>query len=52
MTAVTHARRRPRPLDIYALLPQTNCKECGEATGMAFAFGLIQENRTITECRR
>ncbi|MCL4263483.1 MAG: hypothetical protein KJ069_09715 [Anaerolineae bacterium] len=50
LTAVTHHRRRPRPLDIYALLPQTNCKQCGEATCMAFAFGLIQQNRTITEC--
>ena len=50
LTAVTHARRRPRPLDIYALLPQTNCKQCGEATCMAFAFGFIQQNRTITEC--
>lgn len=50
LTAVTHSRRRPRPLDIYALLPQTNCKQCGEATCMAFAFGLIQQNRAITEC--
>ena len=50
LTAVTHARRRPRPLDIYELLPKTNCKQCGEATCMAFAFGLIQQNRTLTEC--
>ena len=50
LTAVTESRRRPRPLDIYALLPQTNCKQCGEATCMAFAFGLIQQNHTIEEC--
>jgi ArsR family metal-binding transcriptional regulator len=50
LTAVTRARRRPRPLDVYALLPQTNCKQCGEATCMAFAFGLIQQNHVITEC--
>ena len=50
LTAVTHTRRRPRPLDIYALLPQTNCKQCGEATCMAFAFGLIQQNRAVTDC--
>ncbi len=50
LTAVTRPRRRPRPLDIYELLPKTNCKECGEATCMAFAFGLIQQNRTIPEC--
>jgi len=50
LTAVTQPRRRPRPLDIFALLPQTNCKQCGEATCMAFAFGLIQQNHTIDEC--
>jgi ArsR family metal-binding transcriptional regulator len=50
LTAVTQHRRRPRPLDVYALLPQTNCKQCGEATCMAFAFGLIQQNRTLAEC--
>jgi ArsR family metal-binding transcriptional regulator len=44
------ARRRPRPLDIFALLPQTNCRQCGEATCMAFAFGLLQQNRTLEEC--
>ena len=25
------------PLDVYKLLPETNCKECGEANCMAFA---------------
>lgn len=50
LTAVTRARRRSRPLDIYTLLPKTNCKQCGEATCMAFAFSLIQQNRAIAEC--
>lgn len=31
------------PLDVYRLLPQLNCKACGEATRMAFAFGLLFE---------
>ena len=35
---VTTMRRAPRPLDVWTLLPQTNCKRCGEATCMAFAF--------------
>jgi ArsR family metal-binding transcriptional regulator len=48
--AVTTNRRAPRPLDIYALLPQTNCKQCGEATCMAFAFGLAQYKRQPREC--
>ncbi len=43
-------RRAPRPLDVWTLLPQTNCKRCGEATCMAFAFGLLQQKHTIEEC--
>ncbi len=50
LAAVTAARRAPRPLDVYALLPQTNCRRCGEATCMAFAFGLLQQRRTLDEC--
>ena len=33
---VTAMRRAPRPLDVWTLLPQSNCKRCGEATCMAF----------------
>ena len=44
------ARRTPRPLDVYALLPQTNCRACGEATCMAFAFALLEARRKIDEC--
>ena len=47
---VTTARRTPRPLDVWALLPQSNCKQCGEPTCMAFAFGLLQHKRTLDEC--
>jgi len=50
LAAVTERRRAPRLLDIYALLPQTNCKLCGEATCMAFAVGLIQQKRGLAEC--
>jgi ArsR family metal-binding transcriptional regulator len=50
LVAVTKAHRAPRPLDVWSLLPQTNCKQCGEATCMAFAFGLLQQQRTLTEC--
>src|SRR4030065_306975 len=50
LTAVTIARRAPRHLDVYTLLPQTNCKQCGEATCMAFAFGLLQHKRMLTDC--
>jgi ArsR family metal-binding transcriptional regulator len=47
---VKAAHRAPRPLDIWSLLPQSNCKRCGEATCMAFAFGLLQQKRTVEEC--
>ncbi len=50
LMAVTAPRRTPRPLDVWALLPQTNCKQCGEATCMAFAFALLQQKRTLAEC--
>ena len=35
------------PLDIYNLLPRTNCKECGESNCMAFAAKLL-DRTTIT----
>lgn len=47
---MTAARRAPRPLDVWTLLPQSNCKRCGEATCMAFAFGLLMRKRTVEEC--
>jgi ArsR family metal-binding transcriptional regulator len=50
LVAVTDHKRSPRPLDIWTLLPQTNCRECGEATCMAFAVGLLKEQRSIHEC--
>jgi ArsR family metal-binding transcriptional regulator len=42
--------RVPRPLDIYELLPRTNCGACGEATCMAFAFGLLESRHRPEEC--
>jgi ArsR family metal-binding transcriptional regulator len=50
LVAVTASKHTPRPLDIWELLPRTNCKQCGEATCMAFAVGLLQQNRTLSEC--
>jgi ArsR family metal-binding transcriptional regulator len=43
-------RRTPRPLDVYELLPRSNCRACGEATCMAFAFGLLQGRRRPEAC--
>ena len=48
--APTASRRAPRHLDIYTLLPQTNCKLCGEATCLAFAVALIQQKHMLDDC--
>jgi ArsR family metal-binding transcriptional regulator len=44
------SRRAPRPLDVWELLPRTNCRACGEATCMAFAFALLEARRKFDEC--
>ena len=50
LVAMAVGRRAPRPLDVWTLLPQTNCGQCGEATCTAFAFGLLQHKRSVMEC--
>ncbi|MDD5252476.1 MAG: acetyl-CoA decarbonylase/synthase complex subunit gamma [Candidatus Omnitrophota bacterium] len=37
-------------LDIYKLLPKTNCKQCGFATCLAFAMQLAKKTLTIEKC--
>lgn len=39
-----------KPLDIYGLLPQTNCRECGEKSCLAFALLLLQEKHALADC--
>jgi len=36
--------------EIYELLPQNNCKSCGENNCMAFAQKLIEGRKTIGAC--
>lgn len=50
LMAVTDRRQAPHHLDIWGLLPRTNCKQCGEASCLAFAVALIQGNRSLEEC--
>ena len=38
------------PIEIYKLLPGTNCKECGETNCMAFAAKLVNREATLQEC--
>ncbi len=50
LVAMTARKHAPRPLDVWTLLPQTNCKRCGEATCMAFACKLLLQERELPEC--
>ncbi len=38
------------PIDVYMLLPKTNCKECGEDNCMAFATKVVNREVVITQC--
>lgn len=42
--------QRPIPLDIYRLLPRTNCQRCGEPTCFTFALKLAARQRAPEEC--
>jgi acetyl-CoA decarbonylase/synthase complex subunit gamma len=38
------------PIDVYMLLPRTNCEECGEPNCMAFATKLVNREVTLERC--
>ncbi|MCW4033960.1 MAG: acetyl-CoA decarbonylase/synthase complex subunit gamma [Candidatus Bathyarchaeota archaeon] len=38
------------PIDVYTLLPKTNCKECGEDNCMAFATKVVNREVNIDMC--
>jgi len=38
------------PIDVYKLLPKTNCKECGEKNCMAFATKLVSRDVSLENC--
>jgi len=39
------------PINVYKLLPKTNCKECGEDNCLAFAAKLVNREVTLEQCR-
>lgn len=41
---------RPSPLDVYALLDKSNCKDCGYDTCMAFATDLLERKIKVKDC--
>jgi ArsR family metal-binding transcriptional regulator len=42
--------QRPTPMAVYKLLPQTNCRQCGEATCLTFALKLAASQRETDDC--
>jgi len=50
LIAVTARKRAPRHLDIWELLPRTNCGRCDEATCLAFAVAVLQHKRLLNDC--
>jgi len=38
------------PIDVYKLLPKTNCKECGQDNCMAFATKIVNREINIDQC--
>lgn len=50
ITPSTHVRKRPTLLVVYKLLPQTNCKQCGEPTCYVFAAKLAAGQCQLDSC--
>jgi hypothetical protein len=38
------------PLEVYALLPKSNCSDCGVSTCMAFAAAVIKREKHLADC--
>ncbi|MBN2149437.1 MAG: hypothetical protein JW726_18760 [Anaerolineales bacterium] len=43
-------RQRPTSMAIFKLLPQTNCKQCGEPTCYTFALKLVASQKKLADC--
>jgi ArsR family metal-binding transcriptional regulator len=50
ITPDTTTRQRPTPIAIYKLLPNTNCKQCGEPTCYTFALKLATSQKNLMDC--
>jgi ArsR family metal-binding transcriptional regulator len=50
LTPNYETHQRPTPLAVYKLLPQTNCKQCGESTCFTFALKLVASQKAISDC--
>lgn len=43
-------RQRPAPMVLFRLLPQTNCRACGEPTCFSFALKLAAAQKAPADC--
>jgi ArsR family metal-binding transcriptional regulator len=43
-------RQRPPLMTVYQLLPQTNCRQCGEPTCYLFAIQLVAAQKKLVDC--
>ncbi len=50
VTSLLRGYKMTSAMEIYQLLPKTNCKKCNESTCMAFAVALLSGSRRYTEC--
>lgn len=50
LTPNFETRQRPTPMEIYKLLPQTNCKQCGEPTCWIFTLKLATSQKRLSDC--
>jgi ArsR family metal-binding transcriptional regulator len=50
ITPSHETRRRPTLMEVYKLLPQTNCKQCGQPTCYTFALKLVASQKKLDDC--
>jgi ArsR family metal-binding transcriptional regulator len=50
ITPDTSTRQHPTPMVIFKLLPQTNCKLCGDPTCYTFALKLAVSQKKLADC--
>ena len=50
ITPDTITRQRPTSMAIYKLLPNTNCKQCGDQTCYTFALKLAASQKRLSDC--
>lgn len=41
---------KPGPLEIYRILPKTNCRQCQAATCMAFSAAVVRGEKRLADC--